>query len=176
MAFMGLVASWEEFLERSLVRYLAGATTDSGYQPALKHGQADSIEHAYKVLSLDPSYQSANSYLKVSDPAWVRSRADFFFKRHSFGGLQNSADLLKHASKIRNRVAHESSKCKSDFKSTAIFFLQPANNQLSQGYSSGDLLLSPVFRHFGQNVVQLQLNHFQAYAERYSVLANQIVP
>lgn len=32
LAFMGVVAAWEEFLEATLVRYVAGAKTTSGYQ------------------------------------------------------------------------------------------------------------------------------------------------
>ena len=176
LAFMGLISSWEQCLERSLVRYLAGAATRSGYRPSLKHGQADSIAHAYEVLSLDPSYRPANSYLKVSDPSWTRNRSDFFFRRHPYGCLQNSADLIKHGNKIRNRVAHDSTKCKSDFKATCIHFLQPANDQLSQGYSPGDLLLAPVERHFGQGAIQRQISHFKAYTERLTSLADNIVP
>ena len=51
LAFMGIIAAWDEFLERSLVRYVAGATTDSGYSPSHKHGRANNLTHAYRILS-----------------------------------------------------------------------------------------------------------------------------
>src|SRR4051794_9564130 len=63
LAFMGVVAAWEEFLERSLVRYLAGARTASGYRPIPKHGAANNIQHAYELLSQDPNYDATRNYL-----------------------------------------------------------------------------------------------------------------
>ena len=38
LAFMGVVSAWDEFLERTLVRYVAGAVTDSGYAPTAYSG------------------------------------------------------------------------------------------------------------------------------------------
>ena len=176
LAFMGVVASWEEFIERSLVRFLTGARTNGGYNPTLKAGKADTIQHAYELLSLDPNYNPANSYLKVSDPRWVRRVADFYFSAHTYSHLQNASDLIKHASSIRNRVAHDSTKCKGDFKATALHFLQPANGQLKQGYGAAALLLAPVQRHFGQQAIQQNKTHFNAYCDFFRDLARQIVP
>lgn len=176
LAFMGIVASWEEFLERTTVRYLTGSKTDTGYKPTLKHGKADTIEHAYELLSLDPDYKPDKSYLKMTDTRWLRRVADFYFSSHPYGVLQNSTDLLKNASSIRNRVAHESTKSKADFKATAVWFLQPANDTLKQGYGPGALLQAPVQRHFGQQAVQQNLSHLEAYAAFYIDLAKQIVP
>ncbi len=176
LAFMGLVASWEEFIERSLVRYLTGAQTNSGYKPALKFGKADTIKHAYELLSLDPDYKPERSYLKVSDPRWVRRVADFYFSRHSYSVLQNASDLIKHANSIRNRVAHESTKCRSDFKATAIHFLHPAKGQLKQGYGAASLLQAPVQRHFGQPAINQNKTHFEAYCYFFKELAVKIVP
>lgn len=56
LAFMGVIAAWEEFLERTLVRYVAGATTDSGHAATPKFGRATSISHAYELLSQDANY------------------------------------------------------------------------------------------------------------------------
>jgi hypothetical protein len=176
LAFMGLVASWEEFIERTLVRYLAGAKTDSGYLPKPKGGTADDISHAYELLSLDPDYNPSRDYLKVTNTRWVTRTADFYFATHPYGCLTNQSDLLRHASSIRNRVAHDSDKCKADFKTTAIAFLHPPNDHLSQGYGPGALLTSAVQRHFGQPVIQAQKSHFAAYADLYKGLARKIVP
>ena len=176
LAFLGVVASWEEFIERSLVRFLTGARTNSGYRPTLKAGKADTIQHAYELLSLDPDYKPDRSYLKVSDPKWVRKVADFYFSVHSFSALQNASDLVKHANAIRNRVAHDSTKCKADFKATAIHFLQPANGQLKQGYGAAALLQAPVQRHFGQQAIQQNKTHFIAYCDFFRDMASKIVP
>lgn len=176
LAFMGIVASWEEFLERTAVRYLTGAETGSGYQPKLKYGKADTIKHAYELLSLDSDYKPDKSYLKVTDTKWLRRVADFYFSSHPYSALQNNTDLLKNANKIRNRVAHDSTKCKADFKAAAIWFLQPANDTLTQGYGPGRLLQAPVQRHFGNAAVQKNLSHLEAYVEFYKRLAKKIVP
>ncbi len=176
LAFMGLIASWEEFLERTMVRYVTGSRTNSGYVPTLKAGKANSIDHAYELLSMDPNYEPNKSYLKVTDTRWVRRVADFYFSAHPYGCLQNKTDLLRHASNIRNRVAHDSTKCKADFKKTAIYFLQPGNGQLPQGYAPGQLLSAPVQRHFGQLAINQEQTHLRAYADLFRDLSRQIVP
>jgi hypothetical protein len=176
LAFMAMVAAWEEFLEQVLVRYVAGAATANGYRPTPKYGLANSIQHAYELVSQDSRYDPLKDYLKVTDPKWVRQRADFFFAVHPFGALQAKTDLLKHATSIRNRVAHESDKCKRDFKESAIYFLQPPNDTLTRGYGPGDLLMARVQRHFGQGAVQQGLAHFVAYRDMFEQLAVAIVP
>lgn len=176
LAFMGVVAAWEEFLERTLVRYVAGASTDSNYSPSNKYGKANTISHAYELLSQDANYGPQKHYLKVSDPRWVWRTADFFFNSHPYSCLSTSADLIKKSNLIRNRVAHGSGKCKKDFKVTAIWFLQPANNQLKQGYGPGALLVAQVQRHFGQQAINNADSHFVAYLNLYETLSNQIVP
>ncbi|MEN3162250.1 hypothetical protein WI697_09430 [Tistrella mobilis] len=176
LAFMGVVASWEEFLERALVRYVAGAKTVHNYAPTPKFGLATSLAHSYQVLSGNPNFDRSKDYLKVSDPKWVTNSADFYFSAHGFGDIVKNSNLLKHASAIRNRVAHASQKCRTDFRATAIYFLNPSNNKLSRGYGPGDLLLSPVLRHFGQPAVQARKSHFTAYSDLYKSLANKVVP
>lgn len=176
LAFMGMVSAWEEFLERSLVRYVAGAQTASGFHPTHKFGKANNLGHAYELLSQDVDYNPTKHYLKVTDPRWVWRTADFFFSQHPYSGLSQYSDLLKHGSSIRNRVAHSSEKCRTDFKATVVYFLHPAGNALAQGYGAGDLLMTSVQRHFAQQAIQRNLTHFQAYAELYESLARQIVP
>lgn len=173
---MGVVAAWEEFLEDSLVRYVAGAKAKAGYKPAPKYGLASSIPHAYELLSRDPSYDPEKHYLKVSDPKWVKTSADFFFKNHPFTYVHAKSDLLLHANSIRNRVAHDSTKCRADFKATAVHFLHPPNGKLTQGFSAGALLSAPVKRHFPQPAIQAKLTHFEAYAQLYEDLAAMVVP
>jgi hypothetical protein len=176
LAFMGAVASWEEFLERALVRYVAGAKTKAGYAPTPKFGRAKSIKHAYQVLSGNPKFDQQKDYLKVTDPKWVTNIADFLFSCHGFGDVKAKADLLGHATSIRNRVAHSSEKCRADFRDTAIHFLAPQNGKLIQGYGPGDLLMAKVARHFDPPVVRAGKTHFEAYVDLFQTLAAKVVP
>lgn len=176
LAFMGMVASWEEFLERALVRYVAGAKAKNGYAPTPKFGLANNISHSYEILSGNSNYNPAKHYLKVTDTKWIRNTADYIFKAHSFGILQTNSALMDHAVSIRNRVAHSSEKCRADFKLAAVHFLQPPNGQLVQGYMPGKLLLSPVTRHFPRAYTNANITHFEAYARLFESMAEAIVP
>jgi hypothetical protein len=177
LAFMGVVAAWEEFLELVFVRYLAGASAPNGFAPVLRAGKATSVSHAYQVVAQKPSFDVTKDYLKFSDPAWTVAQARFFFDGgRPFDSLTNSTSLFQHASAIRNRVAHSSAKCRADFRATAIAFLQPPHGKLTQGYRCGDLLLSQALRHFGQRVVQKKLTIFEAYMALFRTLADRIVP
>ena len=176
LAFMGVVASWEEFLEMSLVRYVAGAKTKAGYSPVAKFGRAMSIDHAYQVLSNNSKFDRRKDFLKVTDPKWVTNSADFLFSKHGFGDVKTNSILLGHATAIRNRVAHSSAKCREEFKATAIYFLNPANGKLTKGYGPGDLLMKKVARHFNSPVVCAGKNHFAAYIDLYKTLAAKVVP
>jgi len=176
LAFMGVIAAWEEFLEGTLVRYLAGAATDSGYKATPKFGRATNLGHGYELLSQDANYDPLKHYLKVSDARWVWRTADFFFAQHEYGLLTPKSDLLSNSNRIRNRIAHDSDKCKADFKSVAVWFLQPANGNLTRGFSPGALLLSTATRNFGNPLNGAGVSHFEAYMRVYEGLANAIVP
>ena len=176
LAFIGLIAAWEEFLERTLVRYVAGAMTESGYAPIPKFGLAINIGHAYQILTQDSKYDPQKQYLKGNDAKWVWSSADFFFSTHTYSCLSSKNNLLLHATAIRNRIAHDSEKCKSDFKSTAIDFLHPTGGKLKQSYGPGNLLMAKVARHFSQSAIDRGLTHFRAYTDLFESLAKTIVP
>ncbi|MBU2801369.1 hypothetical protein HF288_06180 [Acidithiobacillus caldus] len=176
LAFMGVIAAWEEFLERTLIRYLAGAKTNTGYTATPKFGRANNLGHAYELLSQDPNYDPSKHYLKVSDARWVWRTADFFFSQHQYKLLQSKCDLLSNANLIRNRIAHDSDKCKAGFKSAAIWFLQPTNGNLTKGFSPGELLLSIATRNFGNPLNGAGVSHFEAYMRTYEDLAKGIVP
>lgn len=176
LAFMGVMSSWEEFLERCFVRYMAGAST-ANYTPSLKVGRSDNIEHSYQLLSEQGNYDPSKDYLKISDPKWVLMKAKFYFDGgRPFDILDNSSNKIKDANKIRNRVAHSSTKCKADFKEVAIKFLDINNGKLSQGFSAGNLLLSKADRHFGQSAKNRGITFFDAYIEFFEDAARQLVP
>lgn len=175
LAFMGMVSAWEEFLEASLVRYMTGtATKTTGYCPTPKFGRATDLNHAYEILSNDPEYKRGKAYLKVTDPRSVWRTADFFFDPHPYGALNGKDSLIRHASAIRNRVAHNSEKCRKAFKVTATSLL--GTKQLTSGYQPGTLLMTPVRKHFPKAYITQQLTHFDAYAQMYEELARVIIP
>lgn len=176
LAFMGMVAAWEEFLERVLVRYVAGAKTNTNYSPTPKVGKAKGIPHAYEILSQNPNFSPQKNFLKVTDVTWITKTADFLFTQHPFSCLTQKVSVLKHASAIRNRIAHDSEKCKEDFKKTALHFLQPQNGQLVQGFGPGALLRAPVRRDFDQVLIAQSTSHFDAYADLFRQLASNIAP
>lgn len=176
LAFMGVVAAWEEFLEATLVRYIAGAESKSGYKPTPKYGLATNIGHAYQVVSGRSKFNPSSDYLKASDPSWVMSKAEFVFYAHPYKSLTARLDLLESANKVRNRVAHSSKKCRDEFKVVALHYLgRPAAGKLRHGYTAGDLLLEPTTAKFTEPH-PAGSNHFQAFVHVYTTLANLIVP
>ncbi len=176
LAFLGAVAAWEEFVENSFVRYLAGAKCSNGFAPTLRLGAARSLSHAYHVISGNPDYDPSSDYLKFSEASWtIRTSKIYFDEGRPFAPhLSAKLDRIKDAAKLRNRVAHASTKCREDFRNVAVAFLQPASGALTQGYRVGDLLLSPAIRHFGPHVHNQ--NYYSAFIAMFRALAVQIVP
>lgn len=139
LSFLAAVASWEEFVEASFVRYLAGATSGSGKRPHLRFGPAASIDDAYAVISGKPGFDPDRSFLSWSVEDTLRRSSLFFgagdpFKRV----LLPAKEALEDAVVIRNRVAHASQKSRSAFGRIAR---KLRGSNLRQGFSVGDLLL-----------------------------------
>lgn len=179
LAFLGVVSSWEEFLEQTFVRYLAGAKADDGYAPGLRLGKASDITHAYQLISADPNYDPKKHYSRFSDPKWVIATAkNYFVQGAPFATkLHANLDMLQHAVTIRNRVAHNSLKAREDFKRTARLHLGLAKDApLRQGYSAGHLLSDEARVLFGQRARDKHWSYFFAYALTLRNLARSISP
>ena len=179
LAFLGLMSSWEEFLEQSFVRYLAGAKADDGSNPPLRVGQSSGIPHSYQLISGDPSFDPEKNYSKFGDPKWVIAISKNYFEHGApyAALLQANLEILQHAVRLRNRVAHNSTKCREDFKRSARLHLGlAADAGLTQGYSVGDLLLSPAARIFGQEARDNNRTYFYAYAVKFRQMARRICP
>lgn len=179
LAFLGMVASWEEFLEQVFVRYMAGAAANNGFSPPMRMGKSINITHAYQVLSGDPDYDPNKHYSRFSDPKWVIDTSKLYFEKgQPFATrIHPKLEPLRHAVKLRNRVAHASTKVRSEFKSTAQKHLGLApEDALIQGYRVGDLLVAPAQRIFGQGVRDQNLSYFWAYSAMYQTLSKHIVP
>jgi hypothetical protein len=86
--------------------------------------------------------------------------------------MQTYIEPLQFAVKMRNRVAHNSEKCREDFKKVAKthLALQAAEN-LGQGFSVGDLLMKKPIAIFNSKVKAKYTTYFDAYCDLYRYLA-----
>lgn len=173
LSFLAASAAWEEFVGAVFVRYVAGATSPSGYSPVLLMGRPPSLEHAFKLVSGRHDYDPESRFLTWG-PDETLARMGLFFRSGSAfeNAIRGAARQLKDAAIIRNRVAHASRKCRTDFVATARRLLGKA--QLSQGYSVGDLLLSkprsPLHHH------SKPATYLDAYLFMFHQLAEAIAP
>lgn len=179
LAFMGVIGSWEEFLEQTLVRYIAGAKCDGGYKPSLRLGKASSIQHAYHLITADPHFEPTSRFIALSHPSTTIDLAKLFLEggRPYAVALQKKTDRLLDAVRLRNRIAHSSTKSREDFKLTARSFLNlGTHGKLTKGYRVGDLLTASAQRHFGLVAATQQKTYFEAFMMMFADLAEQIVP
>jgi len=179
LAFMGICAQWETFLEDSMVRYLAGAVPSAGTAPRLRMAKCSDLPHAYQLLSGKPRFDSAKDFLSWTNPTTVIDRAKVFL----VGGEPYSAaitpciDELRRTFQLRNRIAHASTKSINDFKDAANFYLAP--KAMRPGYRVADLLGEPhtkCFTFLSAAPAGTTRDYFAAHAEMFRHLARKIVP
>ncbi|ADB16911.1 hypothetical protein Psta_2240 [Pirellula staleyi DSM 6068] len=154
LAFLSMVAAWEEFVEEVFLGYMAGATTPDGYAPELMIGKCQNKVHAMQVLGAAVNGDPARA-LKWSDWPWVSNVAKVHFKYGApFTSLPKLyLERLKDAQGIRNRVAHNSAKAKKGFKTLVNRLVgETDKSPLPKGMAPGTLLacepeagLFPVF-------------------------------
>jgi len=153
LAFMQMVIAWEELVEGSLIRYLAGAPAPSGYRPRLRIGPAKSLAHAYQLISGNPKFEASKHFLSWDSwGSFVDTAALFLEGAEPFSKLTPlQRERLHDAKKIRNRVAHFSQKVRKDFAQIAKKHLGiPENGKLKQGYDVGQLLVDESSKGFGK--------------------------
>ena len=173
LAFLSILAGWEEFVEMSFMRYLAGSSTKTGYAPILRVGKCQSLPHAYEVFAGQLNYDPTKRFLNWSAFQNVIDKAGIFFANGEPFSRVSSQEIEKitDANKIRNRVAHASRKCKEEFRQTSLKLLN--RSQLHQGFDAGMLLLhSPVVQFPSSTLGNL----FEAYLEFFENLRDKIVP
>ncbi len=179
LAFMGATASWEEFLEHTFIRYMAGAEWKPGLAPSLRLGRCRSLEHSYQVLTGDPTHDPEKQFIKWTDPDYVVGLAKVFFEqgRPYAASIGRFATELRYSVDVRNRVAHVSHRAKSRFRVAANYFR--AGRPLSQGFRVSDLLMEVPrqgFQGLSLQIPGLMPKLFSAYMQMYQALAVEIVP
>jgi hypothetical protein len=179
LAFMDICAQWEDFLEGSVVRYLAGSTTKGGKAPALRLSKCANLKHAYQVLTGKPHFNPASEFLSWTSPSVVVDRAKVYFANGDpyATSVTKCKDELERAFRLRNRIAHSSAKCIKEFKVAANHYLSPAN--VKQGYRVGELLAAPHLHDFAflpAPAPGATRDYFAVHAEMFRMLAKEIVP
>ncbi len=174
LSFMNIVSAWEEFVQSCFIRYMAGASSENC--PRLRMGPCQSLKHAGQVLMRRSNFDFESDYISWTPWNQVVDRAKIFFE----GGLPFAAvnaSTQKHvddAFKLRNRVAHSSEKCRTDFVEVAKRHLGiPVGGNLTRGYDAGSLLLAQP-KLFGATCGQD--TYFMAYVDLFMELADLIVP
>ena len=181
-AYLKLILSWEVFLEHTLVLYMMGKKSSSGYQPNPKVKNIKNKEIAYILLSGKRKYNIGKDYLPyLSDPEQIEQIAGALFHSHCYDfSLSNqisdkksqNPDLFGHARYIRNHIAHRSRSSEANFKSTVGYFLRKKHD-----CTVGGLLMEGVREEmeFGDFFVDKDFSYLGAYCAYFSVLAENIV-
>ncbi len=142
LAFLAVVASWEEFIEGTFVRYLCGAQSMARRRPLLKFGPASTLKDAYGIVSGRSNFDPLRHYLSWSVEDTLNRASLFFVAGRPFREAMTSRKrAFEDASIIRNRVAHSSQKARAAFRVVA---LRLRSSKLPRAFSVGDLLLECV--------------------------------
>ena len=144
LSFLCLVTAWEEYLEHTFLRYMAGAESQSSYAPKLRLGKCKNSTHALQVLTGCTSSKEAPRHTRWSDYKWVCNRASIFFHHgEPFSRISPLfAKRLEDAQVIRNRVAHSSPKARRQFKEmTNTNVGVRRDTPLDHGFSPGKYLI-----------------------------------
>jgi hypothetical protein len=144
LAFVGVMAGWEDFLQSSFLRYMTGGTASNGYAPRLRLGPCRSITHAKQVIGGSVNVTVAAKRMQWSEYRWVEDTAKIFFEGgepYVFGDPLLKL-RLETAFVIRNRIVHNSEQAKRRFKEYANKLVdEPAGAPLPKGFSPGRLLV-----------------------------------
>lgn len=175
LAFMNLVAGWEDFVEACFVRYLTGSMSPNGWTPDTRLSACKNLRHAYSLIAGSGNFDATKQYLNWSSWSEVESRATVFFTGGKpFTALSQMQKLrLKDAQVIRNRIAHSSPKCREDFKRVARHFLGLSGSQkLPKRIDVGQILLHTSSRGFGPCANQsLFLRYVGVFLDAAEILA-----
>ena len=180
-AFLKLMLSWEMFLERTLVLYMMGEKSGSGYKPDVKVKNIRDENIAYILLSGRMRFDIEKHYLQyLSTPSEIRHVADTLFNTHCYdlvsqnsGNKNQNLDLFEHARHIRNHIAHRSRISETKFKSTADYLLGKNHN-----FTAGGLLMESLKKEmqFGDYYIGEELSYFGAYCVFFGHLAAVVAP
>lgn len=174
LAFLSIMAGWEDFIEGCMVRYLKGNIANSSGRIQSKLGHLSDLNLAYKILG-GYKFERGKDYLNFSDLKQVEDMANVYFKIHPFHPTADEKDLVKNMYIIRNHIAHNSDKAKNKFHDLSKKYLN--KKELSQGWSVGQLLLKEPKTSLGFTQSQVNnlkvKNNFEAFIYILQNLSNK---
>jgi len=137
MAFLRIFMAWESFLEESFIRYMAGASSPSGYTPNAR-SRAQNMSHALELVS------SGRDYTHWNSPSEVIRRAALYFQDGEpyRGVLEPASTELEEMNTIRNRITHKSKYSRSQFNA----FVRRKFGHGVRGMTPGRFLLASPLR------------------------------
>lgn len=180
-SFLRIILSWEAFLERTLVLYMMGEQASIGHKPVAKVKNIEDENIAYALLSGKMPYDADRDFLPyLLAPKRLKKVANKLFHNHRYDLVGNSSDegkqnhdMLEHARRIRNHIAHRSTKSEAEFELTMEYFLDKRYN-----FSAGKFLgmkLKEEMR-FGDKSVGKDRIYLTAYCDFFGHLADIVAP
>ena len=172
-AFLRLILSWEEFLERTLVLYMMGKKSAGGYQLDVKVKNIEDEEIAYILLSGKRNFDINRDYLPyLSDPRDVKKIANALFHSHCYDFSDLDSALFDYARYIRNGIAHRSPSSKENFRMAVEHFVGKKHD-----CAPGELLLEKSEEDimFGNYLLEGGYTYFGYYCLYFAYLAREIV-
>lgn len=183
LAFLSMIAAWEDFISQAYLGYLCGYPSPNGSSPVLRIGKCQNKSHALLVAAGDPNYREAERKVRWGNIRWVKALSIIHFtSSNPFSRITESEIYwIELGVTMRNRVAHNSEKSKSNFKDAMNkLFSEPKNSPLPSGYSPGQFLilltdslpklkeLSTDEQHWG--------DVFEGYTSLFVRLSNKLCP
>jgi hypothetical protein len=144
LAFLSIVAAWEEYLENSFLRYMAGAKSESSYSPKLRIGKCKNTTHSIQALTGAINSNEATKIMRWSDYSWALTKAEIYFnKAEPYSKIPSLyQERIRDAQIIRNRIAHSSLKARNQFKKMAnINIGNQVDSPMAFGFSPGKYLI-----------------------------------
>lgn len=137
LAFLKIFIAWEQFLENTFVRYMCGATSQSGKEPI----RIVSVRHLDDALNV---ICGERQYADWASVEVVVGRANRFFDSGEpyATPLQSAAAELVNMRWVRNHIVHHSNKSREDFTKLLVntYGFRP------QGMTAGRFLRRPNVR------------------------------
>lgn len=178
LAFLKIVARWQAFIEDTMVLYLRGITTSEGYGAKAKSVYARDAKEAYQMLSGNKNFSHDKNYLQLSNVDSICNTANKVFTFHSYKKIKSYSNYLEYASFIRNRIAHDSQKCKKNFNIASDFFQKNKELRKKQkkGHTPGELLTFEMSHDIDSKYFRKGEKIFDIYCNFFHDLSNMIVP
>ncbi len=183
LAFLSAVAAWEDFVEDVYLSYLCGYQAPNGYAPRLRAGRAQNKTHALLLAAGESNEKEAERKLRWSNFKWVQALSTVHFVPNNVFTAVADQDVawLDLAQIVRNRVAHNSEKAKSQYKAALNRLMrEKPDSPLPRGFSPGKFLIYQT--HADEQLIPLMEDHhywpdiFEGYMSLWQRLADRLCP